>query len=140
MNRTIRLLRVSYWTGAVADGFFAIALTYPKLWGLVLGIVPFNPDLQHRMDMGVGASLMLSWTVLLLWADRRPMERKGVLLLTVFPALTCLAITGIVAVFSGANSLNNMLHVFVLQGALAMLFLASYVLARRSGVPEKSDF
>jgi len=140
MNRAIRLLRVSYWTGAVADGFFTIALAYPKLWGLTLGIVPFNPDLQHRMDMGVGASLMLSWTVLLLWADRRPMERKGVLLLTVFPALTGLAITGIVAVISGANSLSNMMHVFILQGALAMFFLASYVLARRSGASEKSDF
>jgi len=132
MNTAIRLLRISYWTGAAADGLFAIALAVPKLWGITLGIVPFVPDVQHRMDMGVGASLMLSWTVLLLWADRRPVERKGVLLLTVFPALTCLAITGTVAVISGANSLRNMMHIFILQGALALLFLASYVLARRA--------
>ena len=131
MNTAITLLRISYWTGAVADGFFAIALTYPKLWGLALGIKPFNPDLQHRMDMGIGASLMLSWTILLLWADRKPMERKDVLLLTVFPALTCLAITGVAAVISGANSLRNMLPVFIMQAALALLFLTSYLLARR---------
>ena len=133
MHKAIRLLRVSYWTGAVADGFFAIALLSPKLWGMALTIAPFNPDLHHRMDRGVGASLMLSWTVLLLWADRKPMERKGVLLLTVFPALTCLAMTGIAAVVTGANSFNSMLPVFLMQGALAALFLAGYVLARRAG-------
>jgi hypothetical protein len=132
MNKAIRLLRVSYWTGAVADGFFAIALLFPKLWGMALKIAPFNPDLQHRTAMAVGASLMFSWTALLLWADRKPMERKGVLLLTVFPALTCLAMTGIAAVVTGANSLSNMLPVFIMQSALASLFLASYVYGRRA--------
>jgi hypothetical protein len=97
-----------------------------------LGVSPFFPDIQHRMDMGVGASLMLSWTALLLWADRRPLERKGVLLLTVFPAVTCLAITGIAAVITGANTLRNMLPVFLMQSALAALFLVSYIVARRS--------
>jgi len=132
MKIAVRLLRISYWTGAVADGLFAIALAVPKLWGMALGIAPFVPPVQHRIDMGVGASLMLSWTILLLWADRRPVERKGVLLLTVFPALTCLAITGVIAVIIGANTLRNMMHIFILQGALAVLFLASYALARRA--------
>jgi len=133
MISAVHLLRVSYWTGAVADGFFAIALVFPRLWGKAMGISPFDPDLQHRLDMGVGAALMLSWAGLLLWADRRPLERKGVLLLTVFPALTCLAITGMVAVISGVSSLQNMLPVFLMQGALAALFLASFVLACRAG-------
>ena len=60
------------------------------------------------------------------------MERKGVLLLTVFPALTCLAIAGIAAVVTGANSLRSMLPVFIMQSSLASLFLAGYVLARRA--------
>ena len=132
MDTPIKWLRVSYRTGSVVDGLFAVALAYPKLWGQALGISPFFPDTQHRMDMGVGASLMLSWAVLLLWADRRPLERKGVLLLTVFPALTCLAITGIAAVITGANTLRNMLPVFLMQSALAVFFLVSYIIARRS--------
>ncbi|HWR73515.1 MAG TPA: hypothetical protein VN604_10115 [Nitrospirota bacterium] len=132
MNTAIRWLRISYWTGAVADGFFAIALAWPALWGLALGLPGFAPDLQHRIDMGVGASLMLSWTVLLLWADRKPVERKGVLLLTVFPALTCLALTGLAAVVTGANSLLHMLPLFVMQSLLFVLFITSYILARRA--------
>jgi len=132
MKNANTLLRISYWIGAVADAFFALALVYPKLWGRALGLAAFAPDLQHRLDMGVGASLMLSWTVLLLWADRKPMERKGVLLLTVVPALTGLFLAGIVAVISGANSLRNMLLVFIMQTILSVLFVASYVNARRS--------
>jgi hypothetical protein len=60
------------------------------------------------------------------------MERKGALLLTVFPALTGLAMTGLAAVISGANTLRSMLPVFIMQSALASLFLASYILARRA--------
>jgi len=132
MKNATTLLRLSYWTGAVADAFFAFTLVYPKFWGKALGIAAFAPDLQHRLDIGVGASLMLSWTVLLLWADRKPMERKGVLLLTVFPALAGLALAGVVAVISGANSLRNMLPVFIMQTALAVFFLTSYVIALRA--------
>lgn len=132
MDKAVRLLRASYWTGAVADGFFAVAMMVPDLWGAVLGIAPFDPDLRHRMDMRVGASLLLSWTVLLLWADRRPMERKGVLLLTVFPAVTCLMITGIAAVLAGVILLRNMLPVLAMQAFLVGLFLTSYVRARRA--------
>ena len=31
--------------------------------------------------------MVFAWTCLLIWADRKPAERKGVLLLTIFPVL-----------------------------------------------------
>lgn len=133
MDGALRWLRLSYRTGAVVDGVIALAMLFPTAWARVLGLRQFDPDLQHRLDLAVGASLMLSWTALLLWADRRPLERRGVLLLTVFPALTCLAITGIAAVATGAGSLRGMGHVFVLQGTIAVLFLTSYVRSVRQG-------
>jgi len=129
MKKVVRWLRVSYWTGAVVDGVFGVAMAYPKLWALALNLPRFSPDVQHRVDLGVGASLMLSWTCLLLWADRRPIERKGVLLLTIFPALTCLALTGIIAVLSGANSFEHMVPVFIMQAVLIALFTFSYIQA-----------
>jgi len=132
MKKATTMLRLSFWAGAIADAFFALALAYPKLWGMALGITAFAPDLQHRLDMSIGASLMLSWTVLLLWADRKPMERKGVLLLTVFPALACLSITAVAAVISKAIPFLNMLPVFIMQTVLTCLFLSSYILASRT--------
>lgn len=37
--------------------------------------------------MGQDAALMWGWTFLLFWASRKPLERKGVILITLFPAL-----------------------------------------------------
>jgi len=37
--------------------------------------------------MRTGAPLMAGWTVLLLWADRQPLERRGVLPITVLPVI-----------------------------------------------------
>ncbi len=48
----------------------------------------FNPNSPERLAIMTGASLMLGWTILLLWADRKPIERKFILLLTFFPVIT----------------------------------------------------
>jgi hypothetical protein len=42
------MLRVSYWTGAVADGFFSIALVFPRLWGMALEKSAFDPNDRSR--------------------------------------------------------------------------------------------
>jgi len=44
----------------------------------------YLPEVPYRYAMGLAGSLMLGWTILLLWADRRPAERRGVLMITNF--------------------------------------------------------
>jgi len=44
----------------------------------------YLPEVPYRYAMGLAGSLMLGWTILLLWADRRPVERRGVLMITNF--------------------------------------------------------
>jgi hypothetical protein len=85
MNSKIRWLRISYWVGAILDGLWVIPMLFPKVGGALYGIKNFDPGGEYRYAMGIGASLMLGWTGLLLWADRKPLERRGVLLLTIFP-------------------------------------------------------
>jgi len=85
--------------GAIADGLAVIPMLFPDMGGFLFGISNFNPGIEYRYAMGVGASLMLGWAFLLIWADRQPAERKGVLLLTVFPVL-----------FGGSNSWNIRSH------------------------------
>jgi hypothetical protein len=71
MESRVRWLRIAYWVGAVLD---AVAAVY--LWIVVLA-GGYNPDFAWA------AILMTGWTALLIWADRRPLARKGVLPLTV---------------------------------------------------------
>ena len=94
MTKAVRWLRVSYWAGAIADAFAAAIMLFPELGSVLYGRTDFTPTEDYRYAMGLGASLMVGWTVLLLWADRKPVERRGILLLTVFPVIVGLALAG----------------------------------------------
>ena len=130
MRKKILLLRVCYWIGAVADAVSAIVMLSPKLGGSMYGIPDFNPAYEYRYAMGLGVSLMLGWTFLLIWADRRPVERRGVLLLTVFPVLFGLIISGIYAVATGLITADKMVPTWIFQGLITGLYLFSYLYTR----------
>jgi heme A synthase len=78
----------------------------------------------------MGAALMAGWTVLLIWADRRPLERKAILLITVFPVVTGIMMAGIYTVLSGLVNFVNLIPALVLQVFLIAFFLSSYFYAR----------
>jgi predicted CoA-binding protein len=103
----------------------AMAMVFPDVGRVVYGIADFEPTADYRYAMRLGASLMLGWTVLLLWADRKPLERRGVLPITVF-VIGGLAWAGAYAVSAGFISLPNMIPTWVLQIVLVVLFLYSY--------------
>lgn len=123
-------LRVSYWVGAVIDFIAAIAMLFPKFTQIFLGFEPI-PDPAYRFAIGMGAALMLGWTILLLWADQDPLARKGVLLITVFPVVLGIVGTEIYAVASGFIPLGKMVPTWALQILLISLFSASYLNAFR---------
>jgi hypothetical protein len=132
LEASITWLRISFYLGALADALMTVALVTPALWGWMLKIDNFAPDLRYRVDMGIGAALMLGWTILLLWGARRPLERKGVLLLTVIPVICGLFTAAVAGVVTGLSPLSASLTVLVFLPLLAGLLLFSYVKARRA--------
>ncbi|MFC1983086.1 hypothetical protein ACFLV5_04820 [Chloroflexota bacterium] len=70
----------------------------------VMGNPDFDPDLQTRIIMGMGGSLMTGWTFLLLWAVREPIERRVVILLTAFPVVFGLFIVTLIWILGGNTS------------------------------------
>ena len=74
--------------------------------------------------------MMFGWTLLLIWADRKPMERKGVLLLTAFPVCTGLLLAEIYAFISGVITFNKMLPTAIFLIVLIILFSFSFFYAR----------
>ncbi len=85
----------------------------------------FAPGLDFRYAMGMGAPLMFAWTVLLLWADRKPLERKGVLPVTLL-VVAGEAATQVWGIAAGFVPLAALLPTFFLQLGLSGLFLFSY--------------
>jgi hypothetical protein len=80
---------------------------------------------------------MLGWTVLLFWVVLKPLERKGVLLLTLVPVMCGIVISGILAVTSGLVTVSNMMPIWIVNGIIIIVFALAYyfasVLARKSG-------
>ena len=122
-------LRVSFWTGAIADGLVAVALLGQAILGHESPLTGHLPDASDRYTMGLAGSLMLGWTMLLIWADRRPLERRGVL------PITCLVVAGLLVSCAGAAASGHaawatMLPVLAFQAGLIVLFGTSWARSR----------
>ena len=135
MNSKIRWLRISYWVGAIVDALAAIMMLFPKLF-LLFSKVNLAPDTGFRFGMRYGAPLMVGWTVLLIWADRKPLERKDVLLITLFPVVAGLVAIEAAAIVAGLSSIGSMLLTLIFQAGLALLFGFSYLNAAGEQIRE----
>ena len=130
MSNKILWLRISYWVGAIIDAVAAVLMLFPRLFVSFMGI-DLTPDEGFSFGLRYGAPLMLGWTVLLIWADRKPLERKGVLLITSLPVVVGFIVFEIVAVSSGIAPLGRMVPSLIMQVVLIGLFTFSYVNASR---------
>lgn len=126
MNARIRWLRIAYWTGAIIDALAFIPLVDSDIWATLNQVPNFHADWAFRYSQAFAAVFMAGWTILLIWADRNPLERRGVLPITVFPVVV------------GLNSVRYMLYIgglvatpftafgIILPVALTVLFLFAY--------------
>ena len=123
-------LRASYRIGATVDFLAALIMLLPAIGSP-------GPDSGHVLGtrgavyaMAIAGSLMLGWGFLLIWADRKPVERKGVLIITAIPAVVGLLIPGSFAVAADLIPVHSMATTWVLQILITALFLFSYYNAR----------
>ena len=131
-GRAARWVRTACWIGAVTDAGAAVQMLFPQVFACAYRPNAFRPGPEYAFAMGMGASLMIGWTALLLWAARRPIERSGVLPLTVFPVIVGLVLNEIAGAARGFIPLGPLVPVFVLQIALSALLLVSHGFGVRS--------
>jgi hypothetical protein len=128
-NQGLHLLRAAYRLGAVLDAAMLPPMLIPPVGAAMFGIADFQPGPEYRYAMYVGAALMAGWTALLFWADRRPLERRGVLLLTM-PVIAGLIGSSLYAAASGLVAPVRILPILVLQVSLTAFFLGAYIHSR----------
>jgi hypothetical protein len=131
MNHKILLLRISFWIGAIIDALAAIQLLIPSFWASSYGLTIDTPSGALNLALVTAATLMLGWTGLLIWADRKPLERKGILLLTVFPVVFGLAANNVYAAATGLTPLLSVIPLLAMQCIISCFFLFSYFNARK---------
>jgi len=98
-------------------------MLFPPMARLLWGFEDLSG--AYRFAMGYGASLMAAWTVLLVRAYQRPLERSFVAPLTVF-VIYGLGATEVTAVLGGHVEAWRMVPTWCLQAVLLTLFAAGY--------------
>jgi hypothetical protein len=128
MGKTMFLIRMPYWLGIGADALWAVALLFPPLFFTLTGTPDFDSDLQVKQIMGVGGSLMTGWTLLLIWALRRPIERRVVILLTAFPVAAGMFVVAFIGFMAGSAT-----NAWIMAKTVVLIvsMVTSYVLADR---------
>ncbi|MBI4698206.1 MAG: hypothetical protein HY758_04680 [Nitrospirae bacterium] len=126
-----KLLITSYWIGIIADAVASILLFFPQVSMIILQPQPVVTSPVYLYVTRIAGALMLGWTVLLFWAQLKPIERADILLITLFPVVTILSGAAFFVVRSGQITISNMLPMFVLYLVLYCTFIPSYVWAKR---------
>lgn len=111
MKKSVFLLRMSYWIAAIADFGVAILVWIPERMGVVEIVYP----------MGLASVVTFSWAVLLLVADRKPLERRWILLPTIL-------VVALIAFARTAFSLNGTIEfsIAILLFAIALITFMAY--------------
>jgi len=118
MKKSILLLRLSYWIAAIADFVIAILAWIPERMGLA----------EVAYPMGLFSVIAFSWTLMLLMADRKPIERKWVLIPTI---VVVTLITIVRAIFSLGETIEFNLALLLFSIALIILMTYSYFYASK---------
>jgi hypothetical protein len=135
MNRKL-LIRIAYWWGAIGDALLAIEMYCSAFMGTQSPFTGFgltiSGGIQYQYAMSLAASLVLAWTFLLIWADRKPFERKDMLLLTVIPVVG-IQISTLLAFNSGLITFETMLGYSIQRIIFAVYYLICYSMALKEG-------
>ncbi|MES9814982.1 MAG: hypothetical protein ABW161_19565 [Candidatus Thiodiazotropha sp.] len=118
MTKQVILVRLSYWIAALADFAIAIMTWIPERMGVNEIVYPG----------GLASVIAFSWGVMLLMADRKPIERKWILIPTI---LVVALITAIRTTFYLGGAIEFSLPLLLFAIALIILMAYSYYYATK---------
>jgi len=128
MNNQIKWLKIAFFAGIITDALALIPMLYPPMAKLMWGFDKLSDN--YFFAMGYGASLMTGWTLVLIWAYKKPLERRSIAVLTIIVILG-LIVTEIFAAANGNIKINKMIPTWILQIVLLELFGFSYVITHK---------
>jgi len=115
------------------DLLVAISMTLYIFFEINIGMNYPSPTPETRFMLVAGMALMWGWTVLLIWGDRKPLERRLILLFTAFPVVFGLFIGELVLYLQGYAT-QTVVQFSIFQSIrfiLFTIFIISFFLARK---------
>ena len=125
-----KLLRVSFLIGAITDGLAVVPMLSPNIGTMLFGGEFARLGVEYRYAMGIGAALMAGWTILLLWGSVKPIERRDLLVITIFPVVTGIVVSTIYGISQHVIEIRRTIPLLVHLGFVSVLYLYSYYKSR----------
>jgi hypothetical protein len=131
-NRKVIVLRAVFLFGAVADGLIAIEW---YLISLGLADLPIHPSFfvgsgqDYQFVVGMAGLFMVGWACLMYWGSLKPVERRGILLLTAVMLFIAIISDGLV--FGHLFSATQIAWGTSVKLFLVILFAGSYWYSKR---------
>ena len=132
-QKKILYIRFCYWLGAIIDGLVAIYMILYIIFGTPIYMKSPIPTQETQYIMTSGATLMVGWTFILIWGDQKPIQRRGLLLLTVFPVIVLFLIFDITLFLMGNKwiSLETTLTASIIRPILIIILMTGYFSAKK---------
>ena len=112
----VKLLHISYWLGAIADFIYGIIVLIPSRVGVSEYVYP----------MGLFAAVAFSWGIMLILANRCPLERRWILIPTMI-VIILLGIANLHSLIIGAIGSNVVIPRLLLKLGIVIFMLFSYI-------------
>lgn len=132
MNKAKIILQLKYSMiiGCIVDLFMVFIFLIPFLRVLIFGEDSQFHTPQYEWSMRLIASLGAAWTILLFWAAKKPLERKDILLFTVFPLMFGAYSATVIGLYTHAITLRFFVLFSIITLAHCPFFLYSWIKAR----------
>jgi len=114
--KKVKLLKISFWLGAIADFIYGFVILIPSRAGVSEYVYP----------MGLFAAAAISWGVMLLLALKSPIERRWILIPTIL-VIVLLGFANLYSLSIGAIDFNTAFPRILLCVAISAFMFFSYV-------------
>ncbi|MBD3341496.1 MAG: hypothetical protein GF353_20500 [Candidatus Lokiarchaeota archaeon] len=128
-QKKILYIRFSYWLPAILDALLAGDLMIYMIFGTTfyLNYPVLTPITQYLARQVI--PLVIGWTILLIWGDQKPVERRNILLLTAIPLLLLGIFLDLILLILGNKvvSIRTNIMTFLIQTTLMIIILIGYL-------------
>ncbi len=119
MEKKLIFIRFTYWYGTILDLLVFLDMIISVIFEFSVSLPNVSTDISYKYQTGTGAFLILGWIILLIWADRKPIERKDILILTAIPVVAGIMIVNVFYT-----------NFWILSLITLIIFIVAYSLAR----------
>lgn len=129
----ILFIHFAYWLGAIMDFLVAGSMFLYVFFGINIGMGFPAVTAETKFMLISGMALMIGWTVLLIWGDRKPLERRHLLLITAFPVVFTYLLGEIIIYILGESTqtLTELILFQIIRTVLIIVFIAAFILATK---------